>query len=233
VKNITLKTTPERPEPALPQRLYEVERSLGARLYAIERELAAIANRPVPPQPPESRPLDLSVGDTRDAVRWGNLVRSLDELYLQVVLAPGYHGEGPAIGATVEFRYWILLPGALTPVHSHRPLRALWPRTRARITVWVWTDGGVPGTFGLRLNIAQTAGGVGVGAPAYPVFNHDFSVAPTVANQTQKFTSIVPAGSILNASPGELVKFYVARKNDGNGNNLYLQCALIELLEAA
>jgi hypothetical protein len=174
---------------------------------------------------------DVKSADTIAKGRERVMLAALDELYFRQVIAPGIAGEGPATGAAVEFHYFALPPGALTPIHLHRPALALWPKTRPRVTVWVWTDGGVPGTFTMRLNVAQTASGIGVGAPAYPVFNHDFTVAPPVANQTYKMTTTAPAASVLNS--GELVKFYLARLNDGNANNLYLICGLIELLEGA
>lgn len=199
---------------SLERRVVELERR-----FAADRELSM----PLAPLGEPSPGAELEVKRV--------LERALDELYFSVVLAPGYHGEGPTVGAAVEFHYWSLPPGAVTAVHSHRPLRAHWPLTRARITVWVWTDAAVPGNFTMRLNIAQTADGVGVGAPVYPVFNHDFVIAPAAANTVAKFNSIVPAASVLKTSPAELVKFYVARLNDGNANNLYLHCALIELLE--
>jgi hypothetical protein len=158
------------------------------------------------------------------------LKAAADELYFQVVLAPGSGGEGPAIDVTTEFHSFILPAAALTPVHSTRPMRALWPKTRVRVTTWTWTGGGVPGTFSMRLNVAQTGDGFGVGAPAYPVFNSDFTISP-VMNVVKK--TVWNAAGIINSSPGELLKVYIARKNDGNANVLNLMCALVEFQEVA
>lgn len=173
---------------------------------------------------------DVKAGDAVTLERERIRRRATDELYYSMVLAPGTGGEGPAIDATTEFHSFILPAAALTPIHSTRPLRSLWARTRVRVTAWVWTGGGVPGTFTLRLNVAQTGDGFAVGAPAYPVFNQDFTVTPTTG--VIKKVMFNGAGTI-NSSPGELVKVYLARLNDGNANGLFLACALIEFLEAA
>lgn len=173
---------------------------------------------------------DVKAGDAVTLERERIRQRATDELYYSMVLAPGSGGEGPAIDITTEFHSFILPAAALTPIHSTRPLRALWARTRVRVTAWVWTGGGVPGTFTLRLNAAQTGDGFAVGAPAYSVFNQDFTVTPL----TGKITKVMfNAAGTINSSPGELVKIYLARLNDGNGNALNLPCALIEFLEAA
>lgn len=161
--------------------------------------------------------------------------RALDKVYFRVPVEPG---AVPTFGAvTIDALTYaspiVDLPAAsVSGFRRTDPLRDMWPKTVAMLSLWYTSPVGSTNLF--RLSFLGRQIGVGLNLSAYAVAftSGTFTIpGPAVANDVLKTTFIAPAA--LLSSP-ELVAFTLARLGpDANANALRIVFGEIVLREVA
>lgn len=218
--------------------------ALIKRLESLEARLAA-QNLPVgSPVPPvhlgaERALLSRLESRTADAVtleRQRIRDRTIDELALSVELAPGnvtyVLGGADAVNNNADVMQLPVTAAGVNPMAKRTvKLRDLWPRTRARLTMWYTSPGGSTNAFDLRFQLRHYPDAI-LTSGATLIFSTQFTPAgPAVANTVLKTT--VVGASVLPSLTGPL-RFSITRIGaDANANALDILLAVVTLEEVA
>lgn len=178
---------------------------------------------------------EIKDGDATSFQRQRVTNQALDETYFKVALAAGlqpYEGvvTEPKNGDAIVMRFPAAAAG--TNAHAQRTVesRALWPKTRPRVSVWYTSATGSTNTFNLRFVLRVFGNG---STMTNSVFVTDFSPAgPAVAGDV-KFISCV-GGGVFPTSPFGVAQFRLGRLGgDANANGLDILLAVVTLEEVA
>ena len=212
-------------------------RGLIDRIESIEQRLAKQDGSPAVSLQAErsllSR-LDVHAGDAVTLEQKRIMRRALDEEYFRRELSAGhvvYEGAVAEVknGDETCMRF---VPAA-AGVNAHAQLtvegRALWARTRPRLSVWFTSDANGTALFSFRFVVRAFPAG---GSTTSAVFVTDFTAAGPAAAGTVLSATVV-GGAIMPALQGP-VQIRVGRLGgDANANNLDVLLAVVAFEEVA